>query len=1005
MRLDAFIILRGNTIEEINAMKRFSKTIALNLCILLSIGLALNELDAGTTGKIRGIVKDKESGDPLPGVNVIFEGTFIGAATNSKGEYFLLNVPAGRYTIRANMIGYAEVRKENVLIIPDFTVRLDFDLPPTSVMGEEIVIVAERPSIQKDQTMTMSVSVSEEIKNLPIRGFQAAANFTTGITINNARNLESGITNVNLRGGRPNETGVYIDGFQQNNLVNGLTNVNIPNGAVEEITTITGAYDAEYGRNQSGIIQVTTKSGSPQYSGNLEWVGDPGGLGIAEPYGYNVYSGSIGGPVIPGYSRLKFYLSGEARNIQDAEPSVFGYPEFRLSNEGVRGVSIVTGSDGNDSLIQDPTKMDTVIFVTDQNGNVQFKKGPRPKNSYGYGINSDRGYSFQTKISYEAIPGSLRLDLSGNYGETYRRSYIVRRILNRDMNLKREIYNLNIGSIITYTINPTSFADLGINYHSNNRDIFNDYLGRDLSQYVNLGLGNTGYTSYYDDGFFDDIGSYPYNDGYLRYYDAYTAIKLSYTNQADKHHQIRAGMDFYRHTVRFMDYVDFSNPVNGINDNVGFVIVNPDHPTIRHANKDDLENKILGAPHPISISGFIQDKVEYEGLVIRAGLRYDLFNPGVQRVRSWADPLGMNDPDQAGKFTDKNGNGVLDQNVDRIWVGTLGPEDYENARNSVTISPRLSVSFPISEKMQFRMSYGKFFQQPNLEELYIGPSLLESASLYGLGMVGNPNLKPEESVQYEVGLRRVMSEKIMVDVSLYYKDVSNLIAWNVLPSVPNSITLFDNVGNATIKGLSLAIEMKRTAKIQSRLAYTLQYAAGSASNEFSNYGGDQISSFNYPLSYDRRHTIYLDLDARNARNEGPLVGGIRLLENAGLNVQFSANSGLPYTPTDLNGRPNGARNSQSMPWTYRIDLKADRSIMVMKQMQVQAYIQIINLLDRKNVLSVYPSTGDAQENGFLSTPTGQFLNARQLLERQVNLHTGFRYDTPRQARLGILFSF
>ena len=759
---------------------------------------------------------------------------------------------------------------------------------------------------------------------------------------------------------------------------------------------------------------MTTKAGSPRYSGNLEWVGDPGGLGIAESYGYNVYSGGLGGPIIPGYDRLRFYVSGEARNIQDAEPSVFGYPKFRLSNEGIRGVSTVTGSNGQDSLFQDPAKMDTVIFVTDENGNVQFEKGPRPKNSFGYGINSDRGYSFQTKISYDAIPGALRLDVNGNYGQTFRRSYNPIRTFNQDMSLRREIDNLNIGSIVTYTINPTSFADLAINYHSNDRDIFNDYLGRDLSRYVNLSIGNSGSQSYYGDGLFNDIGVFAEPMGYTRYYDAYVGVKMSYTNQIDKHNQMRAGMDFFRHTMRFMAYVDLDDPVNGVNNNVGYTIVNPADPTVRIVNKDDLENKILGAPHPVSFSGYIQDKAEYEGLVIRAGLRYDLFNPGVKRVKDWADPLGQTDPGQDLKYTDRNNNSSYDPNVDRLWAGTLGPEDYEKAHNTVTISPRLSVSFPISEKAQFRMSYGKFFQQPNLGTLYVGPSALEYASLIGGGIgVGNPNLKPEESIQYEVGLRRVFGEKIIVDASMYYKDISNLISWNLVPSVPQSISIFDNIGEATVKGLSLSIEMKRTARIQGRLAYTLQSATGSASQEYSNYRMEGGSSFNYPLSYDRRHTFYLNLDIRNARNEGPLAGGIRLLENAGLNVQMSAGSGLPYTPYGIgpiiNGgvssRPEGARNSQVMPWTVRVDLKADKSFVVWKQTQIQAYVQILNLFDRKNVLDVYPSTGDPEDSGYLSTPGGQLLNQRQLQEYQVWHHDGFKYDTPRQARLGIIFSF
>ncbi|NUM81845.1 carboxypeptidase-like regulatory domain-containing protein, partial [bacterium] len=145
------------------------------LLFAMAFSLVPLSLFAGTNGKVTGIVKDKETGDALPGVNIILDGTTMGAATNAQGEFTIINVPAGVYTLSTSMIGYTKVTKQNVRILPDFTTRVDFDLSPESLGGEEVVIVAERPLIQKDQTMTMTVTSSEEIKNLPVRGFQAAA--------------------------------------------------------------------------------------------------------------------------------------------------------------------------------------------------------------------------------------------------------------------------------------------------------------------------------------------------------------------------------------------------------------------------------------------------------------------------------------------------------------------------------------------------------------------------------------------------------------------------------------------------------------------------------------------------------------------------------------------------------------------------------------------------------------------------------------------------------------
>lgn len=950
---------------------------------------------AGNTGTISGTVTDKESADRLPGVNIVVEGTTMGAASDGSGEFIIVGVPAGRYTVTVTSIGYAAVKQENVVVLPDFSTRLRFELTPASLMGEEVVITAERPLLQRDQTMTMTVTSAEEIQTIPMRGFQSIANMSAGVVVNNTRNIEGGTATVHLRGGRPNETGVYVDGFQQNNLMTGLSNVTVPNTAVEEVVTITGAYDAEYGRNQSGIILVTTKSGRDRYSGQIEWVGDPWGLGIAESYGYNVYSANIGGPLLPGNNRIKFYLAGEARNILDAEPSVFGFPKYTLSNAGV--------------ISQDSTVMDTVIFDTDQNGHVRFKRGPRPKTDEGYGSNSDRGFAFQSKVSCDVISGKFRLDVHANHALTVRRQFLVNGTLNPDLSDRREYRNLNVGAMATYLFSPSSFADLAVNYHDNRRRIINDEYGPSLANYMGRSAGNTGSGSYYSDLLLFDIAVRPFNT-YRRDEDAYVGVKFNYTNQIDKHNQVRAGADYFRHTIRFLNNIGFDNPTVQYNAG-GFTIDHPENPTVRRTGQTDLENQILGPAHPVTFSAYLQDKAEYEGLVVRAGIRYDRFNAGARRIKNLADPTGQLDPAQEFAYTDRNGNGVFDENTDRPWAGTVGPEDYNSARTDTRFSPRISVGFPISEKTQFRMSYGVFFQQPSLETLYSSPAYLDRVSNSGGDLGGNPNLKAEECSQYEVGLHRVFAEKLIGDAVVYYKDIRNLISYRVVSSNPNAIFVYDNWGDAIVKGLSISLELRRTGKFQGRLAYTLQSAQGIGSSETSNFF--EIGSFRYPLVFDQRHTLDAHLDIRNGQREGLFVGGNPVLQNAGIGIHVRAGSGFPYTPTSVSdlrfgfssGRWIAPLNSQTTPWTFRVDLTADKSVGLAGHNTVRIYIQILNLLDTKNVLSVFESTGDAGSNGFPGSESGQYLNERQLQQYDVWFHDGFKYDTPRQARLGIVLSF
>lgn len=968
----------------------------LRLLVLLLIalpGVFSGRVFAGTTGKLAGIVRDAETGEGLPGVNITVLNTHHGAATDVEGNYVILNLPAGTYDIAASMIGYSRLTITNVRILPDFTSRIEFLLRPQDLAGEEITIVAERPMIQKDQTMTLSVTTSEELKHLPVRGFQQAANLGAGFVTNNYRSIEGGNETSNVRGGRPGEVGVIIDGFLQNNLITGIANTTLPAGAVEEMVAITGAYDAEYGRFQSGIIQVTTKSGGDRYSGFLEYVNDRPmfALDKSHYFGYDVVSGGLGGSLIPGNNRIRFFVSSELRDITDAEPSVIGFPRYTLSLDGIKN--------------PDPTKPDTVLFETDPDGNILFNRGPRPKNSRGYGINGDRGGSIQAKISFELVPTTLRLDVSGNYSETYRRTFTIPRTLNLDDQYRHEIINRNIGGILTYQASPTQLVDIGINHHQASRDRLNDAVGFNLADYDASTLrGNTLNNTYYDDALLWDIGSraarFP-----RRYRDDYWSIKTNYVNQVNKNHQFKIGADAFLHTVRFLDdvYINgFFTTFNG----VGWML---DGTSIKTVHHNDLEKGLLGPAHPFSLAAYVQDKAEYEGLVIRAGLRYDQFNSGIRRVRNFDDPLGQGDPDQIAAGTNSGG---------RILAGTLGPEDYSPSVTERILSPRFSISFPVSEKSQFRLSYGKFVQQPNLEFLYIGPRALEDAA-NGTGfIVANSNMKMEKTTQYEVGLTRVFNDLVSVDVSAFYKDIADLVSFYQRASIPNSFAFFDNADDGVIKGLSLSVEMRRRKKIQGRAAYTFQSAVGSGASGYASSRGSSPDlrkvQIYAPLAFDRRHTMTVNLDIRNGKGEGPSLGDRRLLENSGLNILLSAGSGLPYTRTTVShvdvGRTHftqtiGRKNSSRMPWNFRVDLKADKTVYLRPSVSLNIYVQFLNVFDRRNVIDVWSATGLADEDGFLETPWGQSLGTRELQEHDVWLNDGFKYDTPRQVRFGLILNF
>ncbi|NOX38897.1 MAG: TonB-dependent receptor plug domain-containing protein [Calditrichaeota bacterium] len=229
------------------------------LIVLLSLFL-VGYLFAGTTGKITGLVTDKKTGEPLPGVNIVLEGTNYGAATDVDGVYFILNVPAGTYTLRAIYLGYKTVEVQQVRVMADLTTRIDIQMEEVPLeLGEEVVVVAERPLIQKDLTASRTIATSEEIMAIPFENVEDIVAITPGFVAGHAR------------GGRAGEVLYQIDGVTTMDPMFNTFEADVPEFAVEEVSIITGGFSTEYGNAQSGVINMVIKEGGPEYSGSIRY--------------------------------------------------------------------------------------------------------------------------------------------------------------------------------------------------------------------------------------------------------------------------------------------------------------------------------------------------------------------------------------------------------------------------------------------------------------------------------------------------------------------------------------------------------------------------------------------------------------------------------------------------------------------------------------------------------------------------------------------------------------
>ncbi|HFE64562.1 MAG TPA: hypothetical protein ENK14_09150, partial [Caldithrix sp.] len=250
---------------------------------------------AQSSGKVTGVVTDKSTGDPLPGVNVIVEGTTLGASTDIDGYFVILNMPVGVYSIRANYIGYKDVIMENVRVSANITTEVNFALEPTTLELEEaIVVTAERPLVEKNVTSSVSIVTSKDIEAVPVRGLTDLAALQASVVVQDG--------NFHIRGSRSDEVGFYLNGASINNPLNNAAAVHVIQEAIEEFQVFAGGYTADMGGANGGIIRSEMKTGGTKYNVSADFQTDKfvnQGEKFLGTYSYRHHTGvvTLGGPL------------------------------------------------------------------------------------------------------------------------------------------------------------------------------------------------------------------------------------------------------------------------------------------------------------------------------------------------------------------------------------------------------------------------------------------------------------------------------------------------------------------------------------------------------------------------------------------------------------------------------------------------------------------------------------------------------------------------------------
>lgn len=884
---------------------------------------------AGTTGKIVGTVLDDETGEPLPGVNVLLSGTARGAATDLEGYYFILNIPPGTYSLKASMIGYTEMLINKITVATDYTSTVDFRLQSTVLEGEGVTIIAQRPLVVKDQTSAVAVITAEQIQAMPVDEFSEVLELQAGLVKDSAGKLH-------IRGGRASEIGYLVDGISVTDPYSGDIAIEVENAGIQELTVISGTYNAEYGQAMSGIVNIVTKDGGDKLTGNISFYsGDYASsnsdvfLGIDDVDANNIFNiqGGLSGPV-PGFGdKLTFFASvrrfendGWLNGVHRFNPqdwSCFSCTQWRGQTFFEVDTTIVEASGPGTTFALNP------LEKTSLQGKITYRITPTLKLSYGIFWNQvdSRKYDHLFKLN---PTGSLKDEKKGY-------THIV-------------TWNHTVSSRTFYTL---KFSNFFSSFESFAFEDPNDprYANPDRLRDASSNAFRTG----------GALGGH-----FARETDSLIG-RFEVTSQVTKRHQIKTGFEVKRHELTLDEFVILPKT-----DDSG-VLIDPFESFIPPLDSP-LHNAYIH--NPVEISAFVQDKMEFQNLVVNLGFRYDYF--------------------------DADGEVPVD-----FLRPTTSPRRSASIKQQV--SPRVGLAYPISDQGVVSISYGHFFQMPTFNQLYTNPDFeprLTSLTRDDLGglesllaITGNADLEPQMTVGYEVALQQGFSDNIVVNITVYNRDIRNLLGTEFQRTIQgDEFTRFINRDFGNVTGVSITLDYLTARNLSFALDYTFQVAEGNASDPrsvfFDNRTDPPVESEKQrvPLDWDQRHTLNFVVSLEKPANWGASLIG-----------KFG--SGLPFTP-EFEDQRSSFENSGRKPAQFTLDLKAHKDFKF-GPFNTSIILTVFNLLDRKNEIDVFNDTGRAGTT-LAARRAGAIFGVNTLDEF---LNRPEFFSSPREIRLGASWRF
>jgi outer membrane receptor protein involved in Fe transport len=924
------------------------------------------------TGTLSGTVKDS-SGASLPDVNVKIKGSYLGTASDINGKYLVKGITPGEYTVQVSSIGFKTVEYTGIKIKKDETTELDIVLHVTSYnVEEEILIVGERPLLDIEQTESKHVMTSEEISNKIVENVVDVVTLQPGVIKQDDA--------LYIRGGRSSDNSYLLDGISvQDPLAGTGFGLELSSNVLEEVEVITGGYNAEYGQATSGVVNVKTKEGNyDKYSFGISYKKDNLGFNRnwKSTFNSDILELNLNGPepiskyLVKNLLKTKFpgeltFFGNFFMNISDGFQSVnglydAGYPGYKAKR---LYSSIFEGTRFT------PRENNNWYWL----GKVTWKLKENMKLSYSYNQSvaiNQNSQSLQTNLEYvEPDPGyQYQFQEILDNANTYTHLNIFHTLSWEHAVGSKTFYEIRISKFFTEL--RADANGLFWNQYTEPIDIV-----KPPFFYYPTGDTNHPWGIIPGDGFYDVGNSYTWHDHYVKEYRFKADISHSFSIK----NKFKAGFETAYQEMQLIDIYEPWIGVMGLNNDIYKV-------------------------YPSFGDFYAQDKITFKGMILNVGMRFDYWFPGKLVDDGIKNPNSLTIPEQIKEAYMNNTYNFFG----RRWKGRL--------------SPRIGISHPITDNQTLFFSYGHFSKRPKPQFVYSKIANINSKSSFQ--KFGNPNLNPETTVSYELGIRNQFTSNDVLTITAYYKDIYDYVATvSAKISDPRfagqSFITYVNQDYSKSRGIEIDFKKRIGKWFNGNANFTYSIATGKSSSADQGYlvatgGAFETIGENY-LSWDRPVQFSLNANLYAEKGKGIWGFGRNILDDITVKTRLFYESGRRYTPQLLigylqNGRPeyesdiDNPLSAIADPWFW-IDLSIDKYFDFGKARFILT-LEITNLLNWKNSAIINPVTGKAYEYG---DPTPNSYNDPLYPDVQAPLFpfpfNPARYLAPRQIKFGLAFQY